>query len=107
MSTRLLVPVTKRPVLSTVEAFIESRGFTVLGMTAVRNYLENGPHLIIRLAEDLTANQITNATAVIQNHVNNQQAPSPATFIKLVAPNGTVWRVGVDNNGDLRTQQVT
>lgn len=106
MSTRLLIPVSKFPNLDAVKRFLIAQGHADVRLRAVSNYLGAGPHVILGVPEDLTAQQIANATAAIQNHVTNQPVPSPATFFKLVAPDGSVWRVGVNNAGEVRTARI-
>lgn len=97
---RLEIPLDKYADPVHIQAEVEAHGAVVVDAVAYENYQGKGPHLLLVVQGPVPADLVD----FVKDSVRNQPAPAKATFLFLRSPSGALWRVGVDDAGQLHVE---
>jgi hypothetical protein len=99
-TTRLEIPLDQSADAVVLQAELEALGVVVIDAMAYENYQGKGPYLLLAVQGPVPANLVE----FVQESVRKRPAPPKATFLFLRSPSGAVWRVGVDDAGQLHVE---
>lgn len=102
MTERLVIQVSKQPDLNALHKFLVTQGIVVVDLIAVGNYLDSGPHVILVFEGAIPPGLAQR----IVDKIAAQPAPPVATFLKFISPDGSTWKLGVNNAGEVKTVKV-
>ena len=99
-TTRLEVPLERKADPVAIQTDVEAHGAKVVDAMVYENYQGKGPHLLLTIEGAIPADLVD----FVKESARNQPTPTKASFMFLRSPGGALWRVGVDDAGQLHVE---